>query len=282
MPDFAKAELRELDTNFKQEASPQKHVKVQFNPETLKVSFANQVDQAKSGGDKRGQPNRQFVGAGTTKLALTLWFDVTAPPHAPKGVPSDQPQVSDVRKLTEQVAYFITPKTASGQSANTGAGADSMPTDTQLSPPGVRFLWGSFLFDGMMDSLEENLEFWSPDGIPLRASVAIALSAQRIIFAFNPDAGRAGSGGGGGPGAPAPGTAPLAQAPSGATVQGLADAAGKGSDWQSIAAANGIENPRLLAPGQLVNLAARAPTLEVPSALPPPYTDVLSGAGVGG
>ena len=44
-------------------------------------------------------------------------------------------------------------------------------------------------------------------------------------------------------------------------MQGLADAAGKGGDWQSLAAANGIENPRLLAPGALVDLDARPPKL---------------------
>jgi hypothetical protein len=39
-------------------------------------------------------------------------------------------------------------------------------------------------------------------------------------------------------------------------VQGLADGQGKGNDWQSIAAANGIENPRMLQPGQLLDMNA--------------------------
>jgi hypothetical protein len=33
---------------------------------------------------------------------------------------------------------------------------------------------------------------------------------------------------------------------------------GADADWQSIATANGIENPRLLQPGQLINMNARA------------------------
>ena len=81
-----------------------KWVKVQFNPETLKVTFANQIAQGSGRGDQRGSPARQFVGAGTTKLALQLWFDVTA--YANGGAaPAD-----DVRELTQRVAYFITPK----------------------------------------------------------------------------------------------------------------------------------------------------------------------------
>jgi hypothetical protein len=46
----------------------------------------------------------------------------------------------------------------------------------------------------------------------------------------------------------------LATAAAGSTVQSLAAAAGKAGDWQAIAEANNIENPRLLAPGQLVDL----------------------------
>ncbi|HEX8180820.1 MAG TPA: LysM domain-containing protein, partial [Pyrinomonadaceae bacterium] len=53
-----------------------------------------------------------------------------------------------------------------------------------------------------------------------------------------------------------PGTRPLAQAAAGDTVQDMADKQGKGKDWQSIAAANNIENPRLLQPGQLLDLDA--------------------------
>ena len=34
----------------------------------------------------------------------------------------------------------------------------------------------------------------------------------------------------------------------------MAEAAGRGADWQSIAAANGIENPRRLAAGRLLDL----------------------------
>src|SRR5678816_2479530 len=106
MPDsqkLEKAELRELDAEFKNEINTEKKCQVQFNPETLKVSFANQIATPSGAGDQKGTPARQFVGAGTTKLSLQLWFDVSAP--APPG----QPQVNDVRKLTQKVAYFITP-----------------------------------------------------------------------------------------------------------------------------------------------------------------------------
>jgi hypothetical protein len=240
---LAKAELRQLDSKFENEVERDTWCTVQFNPESLKVSFANQLVQPSGAGDQRGSPARQFVGAGTTKLALTLWFDVGSPQ------PPDGTRVDDVRKLTKKVAYFITPKPVQGQR-------------DKFVPPAVRFVWGSFQFDGLMDALEETLELFSPEGKPLRSSLGVSLSQQKIQFAFR-DTGSP-TGGVGGPGAPGtpatPGTQPLAQAPAGSTVQGLADAAGK-DDWQSLAASNGIENPRLLQPGALLDLDAQAPQL---------------------
>src|SRR5262249_20185961 len=96
------------------------------------------------------------------------------------------------------------------------------------------------------------LEFFSPEGKPLRASVSLSMTSQKITkFAFRDTGTQPGSGGG-----PATGTTPMTQAPAGSTVQSLADGQGKGNDWQSIAAANGIENPRLLQPGQLLDMSA--------------------------
>src|ERR1041385_4215523 len=112
MPDsqnLAKAELRELSPDGKSEINSDKTCTVQFNPENLKVSFANQISKPQTTGDKKGKPPKQFVGPGTTKLSLQLWFDVSAP--MPPGKTAEQ----DVRKLTEKVAYFITPKPGSGE-----------------------------------------------------------------------------------------------------------------------------------------------------------------------
>jgi hypothetical protein len=228
MPDPArleKAELRQLDANFQNEIKPETWTKVQFNPETLKVSFANQLKTPEGAGDQSGPAARQFVGAGTTKLNLQLWFDVSAP------VPDGLPKEDDVRKMTQKVAYYITPQ----------------EEGDKMVPPAVRFIWGSFQFDGIMESLEESLELFSPEGRPLRASMTLNLSQQRITrFTFRDTR----------PAGPKPqiGTQPMAQASNGSTVQGMASNAGKGDDWQNIAAANNIENPRQLPPGQLVNM----------------------------
>jgi hypothetical protein len=236
-----KAELIELKPDFSAEQDGGKRISVQFNPESLKLSFANQLVTPEGAGSQQGTPGRLQVGAGTTKLALQLWFDATR-------VAEGEAPANDVRDLTKQVSFFITPKPGEG-------------SEPKYIPPAVRFLWGTFHFDGIMDSLEETLDYWSNDGKPLRANMSLSLSQQKIE-AFEMAArsrGReqqiarlVGESAGGAAGRPA-GTTPMTQAPTGSSLQSLADVAGQ-SDWQSIAAANGIENPRLLEPGQLVNL----------------------------
>ena len=74
---------------------------------------------------------------GPARLALELWFAAG--------------EQEDVRRLTERVAYFATG-----------------------SPP-VRFVWGTFQFDGHVEALEERLDFFAPDGRALRAQLSLSL-----------------------------------------------------------------------------------------------------------
>ena len=74
---------------------------------------------------------------GPARLALELWFDAG--------------EQEDVRRLTERVAYFAT------------------------GPTPVRFVWGTFRFDGHVDALEERLDYFGPDGRALRAQLSLSL-----------------------------------------------------------------------------------------------------------
>jgi hypothetical protein len=219
---LTKATLTELDEKLEHLKSGGQSVEVQFNPELLKVTFANQLVQPQGGDQSAGNGGRQFVGAGTTKLALQLWFDVTAMEKDP---------VDDVRRLTQKVIFFMTPQKVKGD-------------PKKLSPPGVQFQWGSFLFKGIVEGLEESLEYFSPDGKPLRASITLTLSQQKILETEFKGVGNP----------PArPGQAPLKAAKQGDSLQNMAAKNGN-QDWQSVAAANGIEDPMRMAPGALVNL----------------------------
>lgn len=279
-----RAELQELKDDLSDVLSGGKRVPVQFNPETLKLSYANQIQAQNNGSSSapppqragrggtnqsQGTPARQFVGAGTTKLAVQLWFDVSAATAAPF-------MVDDVRRLTAEVLYFMKPK-------DPGAGARDA---SQRIPPGVRFSWGSFLFDGIVESLEENVEFFSAEGKALRASISLNLIQQNILVPAFEGTGAVTRNKAG---VPAPGATPLAPARNGQSLQQMSDSqpgggrgagsggglsgglsgslsaggspAFSGGGWQRIAVANGIENPRALPPRQLIDLSARRPRI---------------------
>jgi hypothetical protein len=231
-----KAQLIEMASDLKEIVPGAKPVNVQFNPETLKVTYANQVVSSENKGAQVGTAAMQHVGKGTTKLAVQLWFDINHPATG-DGKPRD------VRDMTGQVAYFITPK------------GDKKTPETFLIPA-VKFHWGTFSFIGVMESLEETLELFSSEGVPMRASVSFGLTQQEIVAFQSAQAARLPAVAGVSSSRPV-GTVPLTSAPAGATVQSLADSgSAAGASWQAIAAANGIENPRLLAPGQLLNINA--------------------------
>jgi hypothetical protein len=255
-----KAELREIKWPKGEPAQENKKkvVEVQFNPQTLTVRFSNQV----TGTEQIGGAARQFVGKGSTTLSLDLWFDVTAP--SAKGSVQSK---DDVRQLTKEVIYFIKPEER------------IVDGEKGLLPPGVRFVWGTFLFEGFVDSLSEALEFFSADGKPLRSKISLSITQQEIQYRFNEGGAGLGSGlgfgaglglsagigisGGVGLGAGVSlsagasigmaGTQPLVQAQAGVSIQGMAGSSGQTGNWKNIALANNIENPRQIEAGTLIN-----------------------------
>jgi hypothetical protein len=218
-----KAQLIELVNG----TTPGKTVTVQFNPQSLKSNYSNQS----SGGDQKQGSSPQFVGTGVTKLSLELWFDVSL--QIPDGTPSP---AGDVRNLTKDIVYFMSLQNTNSSNQQT------------RTPPKMKFQWGSFAFSGIMDSVDETIDLFSPDGVPLRANVSISLSKHDLAFEF------AGSA----TGSPnATGATPLTTAKAGDSLQQMAASAGIGN-WQGVAQANGIGNPRMLPTGTMINLSISA------------------------
>jgi hypothetical protein len=201
-------------------------VEVQFNPQSLKLSFANE----NKGGDQPGGSSKQFVGSGTSKMSVELLFDTTV-------------TGADVRKQSQKVAFFIQ--------------AQPDPNDkNKRVPPGISFEWGSFIFRGVVDSMEETLDYFSEEGVPLRATISLNISRQEIEFLFGTPGQSQGQSPG--PGAGLPGTAPLQAPRPGDSMQSMAGRNGRSGDWKAIAEANGIDDPLRLNPGALINVNVEA------------------------
>lgn len=219
-PKVAKAVLQEISWRANgSSVTGKRKVSVQFNPESLKVAFSNSI----AGGDQAGGAAIQYAGKGTTKLTFELWFDVTSP-----DLDKTHQGVTDVRRITAQVAQFM-------QAKKVGSGRNA-----KYYPPGVRMLWGSFLFEGVMESINETLEYFSEDGVPLRASVAVSLTKQDVDVKFgksDADVSRS------------PGGEKTDAAKSGESLQQAEAKKGNPRNWPQRAQQNNIENPRHIEPG---------------------------------
>ncbi|RZT17525.1 hypothetical protein EV649_5072 [Kribbella sp. VKM Ac-2569] len=126
-------------------------VDVQFNPTTLKISRTNNID--KGGATTRTQ-KRQTPSVQPAILSFDLEFDTA------EGDRQGRPL--DVRDLTHVVRQFAEP---TKEKPNT-------------PPPAVRFAWGSFMFQGIVTQLTEDLDYFSPTGMPLRAKVSVSITEQ--------------------------------------------------------------------------------------------------------
>src|SRR5271165_2991645 len=215
-PTVVKAKLKALPNG--------KEITVHFNPASLVYTVENSSPQ--QGGDPR---RRQFAAQFTGKLTMDLQFDTTD-------------SGSDVRQVTSQVALFMQSSAQANRGGTYGgsSGANSNGTN-QPAPPVLSFDWGAYHFQGFMESFKETIDFFSADGIPLRALVSIGLARQDNVFdagSQDTNAKTAGSlvpTAGGGPGGPAS-TGPSTTA---AATQG-----GDPSAARALASANGLENTR--------------------------------------
>lgn len=176
---------------------------VHFNPESLQYTVSNTLKDEGSGKKKK-----QYVDKTEAKLSMTLVFDTT---HSGE----------DVRTYTDKTAKLLQP----------------VSEGKKQVPPNVEFGWGAYSFKGMVEQYKETLDFFSAEGVPLRASVELTLASQDVQFdsARNPATSV--------DGANATDT-PVVPAAGGNGPSGLANQLGDPRAARAIAAANGAGSLR--------------------------------------
>lgn len=176
-------------------------IRVHFNPTSLQISISNTLEEKGPGNQKT-----QYVSKSSAKLTLDLIFDTTA-------------TGGDVRVETGKVAKLMAPG----------------KRDRQGAPPTiVKFEWGTFQFQGLIESYKETIDFFSSGGIPLRASLNLTLASQDKVFESL------------GKGNAERRAEPVMQnlSPTGDSLQRVSQQAGNSGASRAIAADNGLENLR--------------------------------------
>ena len=173
MTKFVKAYLEEISEKptATTPAAESPRIVVQINPATLRYQMASTVDFGKDAGRQK----TTYQGS-TSTLSFDLVFDT-----ADEGK-TDNPV--DVRTRTRQLERFVLPNMKKPKAA----------------PPRLRFTYGTFVVIGVMTGLNQDFDFFSADGTPLRAKCAVTIKEQKPEF----DATLAGPGANTGAGATPP------------------------------------------------------------------------------
>lgn len=179
-------------------------ITVQFNPTSLSYSVQNKLDKK-----SRDANAQQFVAQSTAKLDFELIFDST---HDGK----------DVRIETRKLKQFLNPAKTRDK-----------------APAVVGFSWGTFKFSGIIESFKETLDFFSSDGVPLRSTVKMGLSAQDAKAVFTDEPLTRGAAG-----MDTLANTRIAPVPPGGTTE-MGTRGGNARAGRGLAGQNGFENMRL-------------------------------------
>lgn len=238
-----KARISKLSKDVNpQDASPQgtDTIYVQFNPTSLKISRSNNPDRP----DTTLGQGLQHTGPQPATLTFDLEFDTGEMADTQTGMPMD------VRVLTAEVRKFVLP----GDPNKTGA------------PPSILFEWGPLSFPGVVTNLTEDIDYFAPDGTPLRAKLSVTIQERDLKFEANVEgAGAVLAANATKPGEPPSGAMPgtrgtgsptsLVAANAGESLQELLTRIGADpSAWR--AAMNGLSSPIGLGAGAQVQLDA--------------------------
>lgn len=231
---LAKAQMQRL----KADGSPQgSAIDVLFNPTEYTLSKSNQYAEIPIPG--LDSPLIQFVRGQTETLSLDLFFDST-----------DSGTGEDAKPVTEKTDPFYQLVKIESESH---------------APPIVLFSWGGdafpghrtydtlagqnrYGFKGVVDSVKQRFTMFSSIGLPLRATLTLALKEYKTLSEQIAELNLQ-----------SPDRTKAHVVRQGETITRIAElTADNGRDWRLIAEANGIDDPLAIAPGLLLTIPARA------------------------
>ncbi len=194
-----------------------------FNPKEFSVEKSNQFAEVNIPG--LPSPVLQFVRGNARTISMDLFFDTYE-----DGV--------DVRTYTDQItgwdAGSMLSKLPDGKKG-------LMDIDSDLhAPPVCLFIWGAYIFPCIIERVSKRFTMFLPEGIPVRATLSVSLKEYKEVEIQVKE------------------IATLSADLTKRWVVTQGDALwlisareyGDPDDWRLIAEANGIDNPRILNPGQ--------------------------------
>lgn len=194
-----------------------------FNPESLSVTKSNEFASINIPG--LSSPTLQFVRGEGRSVTLDLFFDTYE-------------EKIDVRIFTDRITGW---DSGSMFSNIPDAVKGLMDIDSDLhAPPVCLFVWGTFIFQCIVQQVTKKFTMFLPIGIPVRATLNVTLKECRELKAQVKEMNLS--------------SADLSKewvVKKGDSLWSIAAREyGDSASWRLIADANHISNPRLLEPGR--------------------------------
>lgn len=185
-------------------------IPVRFNPTQYVIEKANTFAEIPIPGLE--SPPLQFIRGNAERLTTELLLDT-----------SDT--LEDVRvKYTDQLRALL-------------------DVQSELHAPAIlRFVWDTQVFVGVVESMSFTFQLFTPEGVPLRAHLNLAMKEYRTVEQQVIETPRN-----------SPDVEKAYTVRRGDTLSAIAAATyDDPSKWREIARANGIADPRILAPGRVL------------------------------
>ena len=193
-----------------------------FNPSELTVTKSNTFSDVAPA--SLSGPILQFGGGGPRTVTMDLFFDTYE-----EGI--------DVRIFTDRITGWDA-GSMFGSLPNALKGLMDIDSDTH-APPICLFVWGTFIFKCVIETVTKKFTMFSALGFPLRATLNVTLKECRDLRERSAETSLL--------------SADLTKTrivKSGDSLWSISkEHYGSPNDWRLIADANSIENPRLLTPG---------------------------------
>ncbi len=127
----------------------ERDIPVRFNPTSYQLQKSNNFSEIAIPGLET--PPIQYIRGGSERLSLTLLLDTS----------------DSLKNVRDEYVDRL---------------ARLMRINTELhAPPIVQFIWDTEIFQGVIDTMSVNYLLFSPDGVPMRAEMAMTLIAYRPV-----------------------------------------------------------------------------------------------------
>jgi hypothetical protein len=193
-----------------------------FNPKEFSVEKSNQYAEVNIPG--LSSPVFQFVRGNARSVSMDLFFDTNEAGE-------------DVRSHTDRITGW---DAGSMLSRLPDGPKGLMDIDSELhAPPVCLFIWGAFVFQCIIERVSKRFTMFLPAGIPVRATLSVTLKEYREVDIQVKELGLH-----------SPDLTKRWTVKQGDSLWSIAvQEYGDPADWTLIAEANGIDNPRTIAPG---------------------------------